>query len=221
MNYAFRIHGEYEKLKETCSKIGENSQFLVVYEHTGGRTHIHGYVEGFTKSTDSIKSWVKKELNVETYPKTDWSFQTKYKKFEGVIVPVDRECLVYFHKGEFKARYIKGITEEELVSKYHSRSYKKPSPEGKVQYKLKSESPKEAKLRKNEFVKMCIQRMKERSVIDSMKILDIIIEVAKEYNEVVGVYKILEYYDTIILREQPGKFKDMVAKVLEKRNIYI
>lgn len=124
MNYVFRIHVEYSQIPDTIQKIAEASEYLAVYQHDGEgvRTHVHGYIEGFKKSTDSIKTWVKKELNLEVFPKEDWAFSTTIKKGENKGKPVNRNILTYFFKGQHPIKFYKGFTIDQIAD-LHSQSY--------------------------------------------------------------------------------------------------
>ena len=97
---------------------------------------------------------------------------------------------------------------------------KKPGCIQKIQYKLKYESPAQKKIRKNDFVKECLQVLKEkypnRNYTDS-DALDIVRCKLNEYNEVFGIYTAIDYYDTMMARVAPGKFLAQCLQILEKR----
>lgn len=94
-----------------------------------------------------------------------------------------------------------------------------------IQYKIKVENPKEAKIRKADFVKECIKRLKDGKseeqykyiLSDDAKVFNTIGNLLDEYNEVIGNYKVLDYYDTIIRQEGRGKWLDAMMGLLEKR----
>lgn len=125
MNYGIRITSPYDTLTKTVETIAKHSENVIVYEHTdASRTHIHMYVEGLTVSTDTVKNWVKKELNITPFPKSDWAFETKITKGLKKGQPVDRSAIVYFHKGKFPVMYNKGFTQE-FIEEQHGKSFKK------------------------------------------------------------------------------------------------
>lgn len=122
--YTFRIHVGYAQVPDTIKRIAEASEYLAVYQHDGEgkRTHIHGYMEGYKMSIDSIKGWIKKELGVSEFDPNDWAFPTKITKGPKKGQPVDREALTYFYKGQYPIKFFKGFTIDE-ISELHSRSY--------------------------------------------------------------------------------------------------
>lgn len=91
----------------------------------------------------------------------------------------------------------------------------------KIQYKLKIENPKEAKIRKNDFLKELHKRIVEKypDVIqrDEDNILEEIRLLHCEYHEVIGEYKSLDLYDTYIMRNHPRRWIDSMKGLLEKR----
>lgn len=94
-----------------------------------------------------------------------------------------------------------------------------------VQFKLKVESPAEQKIRKNDQVKLIMKRVREREqandrMLTDSEIRDIIREFLCEWNEVVGIYKAIDLYDTVIMRldkRYSQKWDAMFDNILEKR----
>lgn len=94
-----------------------------------------------------------------------------------------------------------------------------------IQYKLKVENPKEQKIRKTDMMKKMIRKIKDDRDIDQQKaamandfiVLQAIADVLDEHNEIIGNYKVLDYYDTIIRQEGRGKWMDSMLGMLEKR----
>lgn len=219
MNYAFRITESYDNLEQFVLQVGNHSQYLAVYEHSepDKRTHVHGYVEGLTVSTDTLKNWVKKALNVKTFKKSDWEFAEKIAKGEKKGKPVDRDSLVYFHKGKYPIRYNKGFTDE-FISEQHKKSYVPVEYVGKsvkTQYKLVCENPTQKKHRENDLIKMMIDKCKDLHT--DREVMIQVIEVLNETKTVCGDYKVLDYFDTVIRRIYKGTSLDRLMGLLEKR----
>lgn len=219
MNYAFRISESYDNLEQFVLQVGNHSQYLAVYEHSDPdkRTHIHGYVEGLTVSTDTLKNWVKKALNVKSFKRTDWEFAEKISKGEKKGQPVDRDSLIYFHKGTFPIRYNKGFTEE-FIKEQHSKSYKPVEYVGKsvkTQYKLVCENPTQKKHRENDLVQMMID--KSKNLVTDRDVMIQVIDVLNETKTVCGDYKALDYFDTVIRRVHKGTSLNRLMGLLEKR----
>lgn len=90
----------------------------------------------------------------------------------------------------------------------------------KIQYKLKVESPAQQKVRKHDFVKMCIKTLKEKfpeKIYDPRDVFIVIRQHLIELNWTVGNYTVMEYYDTINRIETPGRWIDEMMGLLEKR----
>jgi len=221
MNYAFRITSSYESLSKFVKDVSNVCERLAVYEHhePDKRVHIHGYVEGLTVSTDTLKNWVKTTLNVKSFPKSDWEFAQKISKGEKKGQPVDRESLMYFHKGKNPILYNKGFSPE-LVEEQHKKSYIPKEYVGKslkTQYKLVCENPTQKKHRENDLVKLMIDRVKPLEIKSDENIMREVIAVLNETLTVCGDYKCVDYFDTVIRRTMPHISLERCLGILAKR----
>lgn len=224
MNYAFRVHASYQSLKQTVNKVAESSEVLVVYEHPEGdaeRTHIHGYVEGLTVGTDTFKNWIKKELNVTAFPKSDWAFETVIGKGPKKGQPVDRDSLIYYHKGKYPILFNKGLTEE-FVKEQHSKSYEPTNQYvKKVQYKIVSESKAQAKKRNwdllEEMKNLYKQQQAKSDIVSDEQIITIVIKVLDDNKVITSVYKRMEFFDSLSVNVGRSRVKDDMMAILEKR----
>lgn len=92
-----------------------------------------------------------------------------------------------------------------------------------VQYKLTYESPAQQKLRKSDQVKNIEKRIRELEIekqrpLVSSEIRDIIRRMLVEWDETIGIYKVLDIYDTVLMRrENPVSWNQMFDDLLEKR----
>lgn len=218
-NYAFRVHASFVSLKQTIEHIAQSSEVLVIYEHNDKRTHIHGYVEGLTVGTDSLKNWIKKELNVTTFPRSDWSFETVIGKGPKKGQPVDRDSLVYYHKGKYPILFNKGLTEE-FVQLQHNKSYT-PSTDytTKVQYKIVSESKSQAMKRQWDLLEEMKNKYKELTskFVTDEQLIEIVISVLNENKVITSLYKRMEYFDSLSVNVGRSRVKDDMMMILEKR----
>lgn len=203
MSYAFRITSSYSSLLPFVKRMADVCDVLAVYEHSADvsikRTHIHGYCEGLTVSTDTLKNWVKKALGVKTFPKTDWEFAEKISKGVDKGKPVNRNALVYFHKGKYPILFSKGLSEEEIQEK-HKVSY---SPENlvKVEYKLvKQENPQERKKRHWDLMKDMVKEYEKGNggYFDYERAVRIVVQVLKSNQLLISEYKVKEYVLSIM-----------------------
>ena len=218
-NLAIRISRTYDSLVNLVPLLKAHTTKLVVYEHPEDekvkRTHIHLLAWECNVSTDTIKNWVKKLLDEKAFPRTDWTFKTTYKGQDEQIHPVDLAFISYMSKGKYEPRFVNNV---DNVGDYKNQWVdKKVAPVGKhlTQYKLVQENPAVAKKRKGDTVQAMIDRTtKESSREDIIKVIR---EVLNEQKEVIGIYKVLDYYDTIIMRTRPNDFMTTIYGLLDKR----
>jgi len=223
MNYAFRITSSYVSLEKFVKDVSDVCQCLAVYEHSepDKRVHIHGYVEGLTVSTDTLKNWVKKALNVKIFPKSDWEFAEKISKGAKKGQPVDRDSLIYFHKGKNPILYNKGF-DKSFVEEQHKKSYIPVEYVGKsvkTQYKLVCENPTQKKHRENDMVKMMIDKVKPIQIKTDENVMIEIVNVINETQTVCGDYKVVDYFDTVMRRTLPHTCVARCLGILEKRKL--
>lgn len=221
--YAFRITATFLSLDFFIKELLEHSSHLAIYEHTDGeRPHIHGYVEGLTVSTDTLKNWIKKALNIKAFPKTDWMFEQKIGRGPKKGQPVDRFSLTYGHKGKFPLLISKGFTESD-IEHYHSQSYESPKnyTKEKVQFKLISESKAQAHKRQKDLLDdMKIEykiRQTKNLYVSQDEVIEIVNSVIDKNNIIMGVYKRLDFMDS--LESQVGRTRviDEMRAALERR----
>jgi len=183
----------------------------VVYEHeadaTVSRTHIHAYVENPTVSTDTMKNWVKKALNVTSFPKADWAFTTAD----------NLGYITYCTKGRLCPVFFKGIEHSQIEELRAAWVEQEPVKKGKVQYILKVENPAQQKLRQTEMVDEIRRRVNDYhgeeydGKYDPIRIVRIIKQVVViENNTVCGRYKFRDYYDTVMAHESPYFEQQMI-----------
>lgn len=222
-NYAFRVTATFLSLKSFIEELLSHSQYLAIYEHSDTkRPHIHGYVEGLDVSTDTLKNWIKKALNIKAFPKSDWEFATKISKGNKKGQPVDRESLIYFHKGKYPILVNKGFTQEE-VDNYHALSYTPPTEyvKEKVQYKLISESKSQAHKRQKDL----LEEMKSEYAIKKTvnpyvsqeDMISIVNTVVDKNNIIMGLYKRMDFLDTLESQLGRSRIVDEMRATLERR----
>lgn len=106
MDIAFRITNSYIELVSFITKLEQVSEKLIIYEHEASRKHIHGLVLKCKISTDTMKNWIKKCLNVKTYPKSDWSFKTADDEYSKYITYMSKGKLQPSYYKDFEVGYI-------------------------------------------------------------------------------------------------------------------
>lgn len=216
---SFRVTRSFNELTKFVDEMASVCECLVVYEHNepNKRVHIHGYAEKCTVGTDTLKNWIKKTLNVKVFSRSDWAFPEVIEKGPKKGKPVDRESLIYFHKGKYPLLFNKGF-DEQFVQEQHAKSYTPTEYVGKsikTQYKLVCENPTQKKHRENDLVKMMIDKCKDLKT--DREVMIQVMEVLNETKTVCGDYKTLDYFDTVMRRIYKGTSLERLMGLLEKR----
>lgn len=207
---AFRVTRTYEELHAFVERLSTQSSKLIVYQHDASRTHIHGLVVECKVSTDTLKNWIKHELNCDKFPKSDWSFITQDKQGN----PVTDAFITYMSKGILQPRYYNGYSEDD-IEQYRLKW--KPTERTKVQYVLKQENPHEAKKRQNDMIDEIVRRVESEGLKTTEEIINAICKVVyKENRTVMGRYKIRDFYDAVLYRtDQPAFMRQMINLCLK------
>lgn len=190
MLWACRVTRTFSDMSEVIDRMSEKSKLLVVYAHNEEceRPHIHFLIDTDV-STDTIKNWIKKCLNVTTFNKMDWSFKSTY----GDDVPVDNGYVTYMSKGKYDPLYVKGFTDSE-IKELKTRWVAKQPKQRMVQSKLK----KDKDLTYSDIVKIVIGKLQGNS--NPELIVKTLNEVLIQYDKLVGRYKFRDMVDAIVAR---------------------
>jgi len=200
---AIRITFPYLRLEQTFSKIKDASQRVIVYQHDASRVHVHALVVGCTVSTDTLKNWVMREINGKV-TRDSWSFKTAQNE----------EFITYMSKGNLTPVFVSGY-QPEVIEAFRSK-WVQQSPKNKplVQYRLKLENPQEQKMRQQEMVKEIALRYNEAPVQTPSVLISLIRQVVViEQKTLLGRYKLRDYYDTIMLLQQPDTWINEMEKL--------
>lgn len=210
-NFHIRISRDYATVKpwvetESCDKI-------VVFEHEADdevtRTHCHIWAIGIGKS-DTLKNHIKKLIgNVD---KTDWYFTEKNKKKE---VWTD-DVITYMSKGTLTPMYVKGYTDAEIED-FKGKWVVPKSPLKMVDGKLVIE--REVGDIKKKTKRQLIEDMKSLYLdnMETEEIIKLIRKVLIQNNEVIGMYKVMDYYDALLMYSDKRRFIDMVVQKINSR----
>jgi len=223
---ACRVTNSFSDLSEVFVKISLNSEKIIFYEHSEevSRVHVHFLVENLTVSTDTIKSWIKKGLNVEKYPATDWSFKTtwinsKTKKSS----PVDYNFITYMSKGKLNPKFKKGFTETEIDNyknsfvDYSSVSQTPKARQLKQQTISESLGKKEREKTYWSIVKDVVSICKDAETSDYRKVCGILIQYLSNTEKVVGIYKQADLVDTILIRLDQNAAHENLCEMVARR----
>lgn len=190
---AIRISFPFNRLAKVFSKVKDVSQKLVVYQHDATRVHVHALIVGCTVSTDTLKNWIRKEVG--QVAKSDWSFVTAQNE----------EFITYMSKGNLAPVFISNYNDEEIDAYKKKWVPREAKQKGLTQYRLKLENPTEQKKRQSEMVQEIQIRYRELEDKDSSALITLIRQVVVIENKtLLGRYKLRDYFDTVMLLEEPN-----------------
>lgn len=200
---AFRISRSGDELAKVFDQMLQSCDKYIVYQHEAddeiSRTHVHGLIEGCKVSTDTLKNWVKKALDVKAFPKTDWSFVTELQG-----KPVTEDFITYMSKGTLSP--IRSSWDEARVDELKNKWSDEYVTRGmKRQFKIvQMLTPQEAKKTYNQMIDDIDGRIGDRD--DDRHILEQIVKYVNEKRLIIGRYKIRDMYDTIRCRRKPSTY---------------
>jgi len=221
-NYFCRVTTPYSTFIPVINRLQSECEKLIVYEHSENELniHIHFLIIGFTKSTDSLKGWIKRDTG-KNFPATEWSFKTKYKPFkEDKERDVDENCITYMAKGHIDYKFIYGFTDNDVAKfKLNWIDYKTRAKQSKLTSYIVKESAKASKLRQNEMIDEIVRRLAESADNTPEVILSLIRQVVIIENKtIIGRYKVRDYYDTIRSIANPGTWLSSMTMLIKDKN---
>lgn len=201
----YRITRSYDEAQEFCHWLTDKCLQMIVYQHDAdeqvSRTHIHIYVVGVNVTTQSIRNKLKQCF--EGIFRSDFKLECQ-KEY-------DDKVITYMSKGCLQPSLIKGFSQELIQTR--TAEWQEPERKPLVQYKIKTESPAEAKLRQNELIDCMFKRIQETDC----SVLDAVLFVLKDQRVITSRYKIRDYVDTMCLRRDKKPWRDRLEEFLAFR----
>jgi len=207
MNKAIRVSRDYETIKPWFDTFTYDK--IIVYEHPKdeeiSRTHCHILVYGLTVKSDNLKYHLKK-IDSSLNGRTDWAFSDK---------EVDDKFITYMSKGIYKPTLVKCYTEIEIEE--YTAKWINPVKMGIEHGRIIIDSP--VKEIKKKTKRDLIELMKARYLeeMDTEDVCKLIRKVLIENNEVIGMYKVMDYYDALLMYSDKRRFLDMVVSKINSR----
>lgn len=215
MNYAVRITRAFESFNDMAAvKLANACDKLVIVEHPADdqvkRTHCHMLLIGCKVSTDTLKNWFKKVFgNVD---KSDWSFKTADSNAEGLT-----QYMVYCLKGKYDPRF-NNLFESSIIDELKSKWIDPAQARLKLQEgKLVKEIDESKSISKRQIVEEIVAEVGD-SPSNPRVVLSGIRKVLIRNKCVVGMWKVMDYYDSYLMYAQKEQWLDMLASKIEKRN---
>lgn len=200
-NYAIRITRSYNVLGTVIEKMSGKCKALLAYEHTQSkRVHCHLLLVECQVSTDTLKNYVKAKLGV--IDKDDWSFKKCSSDYNRYII--------YMSKGNIDPSYNKGYDAAFLQQK--KMEWVPPQNTIKVDVKKKTQ------LTKYEITQLIVEKLPKDEGISDKEIIEVIIQVLKDTKQAIGMYKIIDIRDSVLMYAYPDRVVWECCNVLSRRN---
>ena len=198
----FRITRPYSDISGNLSTIASACSVFVAYEHESddkvSRTHTHVYFTGYGATRDTLKKAIKKNFP-EMKGNKDLSIKAANIGDQATIV-----C--YFSKGKLEPKMFRGI--DWLTIQQYTAEWK----ELKRPTNLKN---------KAEMLKAMYAVLHEGTNAfqreDPEVLYEAVVSVVKTRGEPVGLFKILDYMDTLRVMNDSPRFRDSVIQKYNSR----
>lgn len=226
MNLAVRISKPFEEVKDWIT--GLKADRLIAYQHDADeeiqRTHVHFLILGSELKPDAMKARYKKLYG--DIDKTDWSFISAFKvdgKPVAITTETSTKFVTYMSKGSLVPLHNVGYDPMELLAL--TQAWVDPSTKslecknGKFVRKSKEIDEVKKKSKRN-LVEIMLDRGKDQDINadDTHAVLAMIRKVLIEHNEVIGMWKVMEYYDAWMMYGHKDQWINMMAKKIDFRN---
>lgn len=209
MDLAVRVTRPYEEVKEWLDNI--KSTKLIVYQHDGdtevSRTHIHMMIVGSELKPDALKARYKKLYgNIDA---KDWSFKAADEN--------QGRYLTYMSKGELTPKLTKNYDTDYVTN--CMREWVEP----KTNLKLEDGKFVRDIALPNQKTKLELLEQMRSKLCDSdttRTILKIIRTVLIDNKVVIGQYKMMDYYDSLMMYSRKEEWlSGMERKIMSRQGI--
>lgn len=226
MNLAIRISRPYDDVREWCEFKADQK---IVFQHDAdeevSRTHIHMLVIGCSIKPDTLKYRYKRLYG--DIDKNDWAFATTYKDTDGKWYSITPESslkfITYMTKGSLSPVLSEGYDPEkvlELAQQWKDPKTTTLKTEGgkfvRVPKEIRDEKKKKTK---RDLIEVMICRGKDQDIDadNTSAVVEMIRKVLVEHNEVLGMYKVMDFYDGYMMYACKERFVDMVVAKINSR----
>lgn len=205
-SFAFRISSAYDDVK--LDELFELCERVIIYQHNADtsvkRTHIHGLVFGCTRKEDTVRNRFFKG-------KYDYSLKSK----------VDDMFITYMSKGKLDPVFVKGFDPELIGLRKSEWQDHRITPTVDVSDKSSNKKTKKELLRiMLETYDSQWAEVDKKSSMRYMSLDSVLRHIRKiliDNNEVIGMYKVMDYYDSFMMYGNEDGWLEMVASKINSR----
>jgi len=212
--WQFRLTRPWSEIAPLIQPLIDGCQAFVVYEHPFdteiARTHVHGVLVACKWGEDSIRT---KFMKVICPEKADYMLSKTYK-VKGVHVRklLDDGVFVYQSKGN-EPKFQKGFADKMLAE----QRAKWVDPRASKSTEGKTILEKVATIRKIDMLKEMIQLVGESRSYETEHVLKCVRDVLVKHDQVVGMYKMMDYHDAVCMRDEKSSFIRCLASKINMR----
>lgn len=200
-----------DKVETVCSQV-------IWFQHDKdakvSRTHVHGLLEGCKVTVETLKNWLRFDTlwaPTQSWDRSDWSFKSAYKNpVTKRPSEVDVNMITYMSKGHLKPVARKGF---DNWQDYQKVWVDKP----KIQKDLLDKQDPDSKATYYDMLLQLENKLKlyQREVEDS-DIIHEIIHIHKLNGKMISRYKVRDFYDSYMARNQEKSFTQLVLNLIHK-----
>lgn len=199
MDVAFRVTTAMDAIEfsNVLLSISGSYDKVIAYRHeVPGNDHYHGLLEGYSNTPEWFRKKIKSIFNIES----KMEYQCRFKD-------VSSSFISYMSKGTYDPVINIGF-DPILVAQLKSLGY-----DGKAR-KIDDKKDK-TRYDMYEIMRARCHTMNLLPRIHYLQIVEVIRKVLKDNRQVIGFYKVKDFYDMIMLDEDPGTIADRIQKYYE------
>lgn len=210
MSWFIRITRTYDEIHDLLDSI--ECDKIIAYEHSGdesvSRTHCHILLIGSKIKPDAIKTRYRKLYG--DIERGDWSF----KKCKEDYLPT----VTYMSKGRLPPRLCKGFDPGAIIELTNKWVDPETVNVNVVDGKLVKDVKEKGKKSKRELLEIIRTKVEPGGM--TRDVLKVIRKVLMDNNEVIGQYKMMDYYDSFMMYDRKEDWLSMMtAKINSKYNV--
>lgn len=219
---AIRIDGSWtEKGMRLVTELAAKCEKGIFYEHPASGSkcvHIHGLVYGWGKGEDTLRNLLKSINGGSSYECKD-KIRPRHKDSP----VVNEDYIAYMSKGKYDPMYNSGFSEE-LVSEQKAKGYDRVDVSGGklvIRRGVNVDGESSNRKTRKELVQGIVEDLGDSiRRADERDICEVIRKHLIRNNEVIGMYKVIDLYDSVLMYAHPDKWIDMVsAKIISRTRI--
>jgi len=202
---AIRIDGDWTtKGMRLVTELVSKCEKAIFYEHPASESkgvHIHGLIFGYNKKEDTLRNFLK-SVTEKSYEAKD-KIRPRHKDSP----PVDENYIGYMSKGKYDPKYNLGF-DDGLVNEQKAKGYDVVDLSGGKLFIKKGvkgvDGESSGRKTRKELVQSIIEDLGDGiRRADERDICEVIRKHLVRNNEVIGMYKVIDIYDSVLMYAHP------------------